>query len=167
MATEFVPSGLLPGVAIGASLAFLLLRGWVGNRSSDKKAEIRNRREALISRWREAALSAQDEADMLEKSRSKCLDFDNRIGAHEIKHILQMKPEFHEFRRVYRDELLRSKFYKKWKFQTKINRFLGRPVKPLSPNPDRTAVVGTQLNSHVYYMLQDIARLERWWKLGP
>lgn len=134
-------------------------------RGGDETDERNAARRDLIRRWREAALAAQKEADELERSRIEQLWPDNMIGMHEVKHILQTKPEYHEFNRVYRDELLKSRFYKRWKLRMRISRFFGRGVEPLSPNPDRTSVVGTQLHSHVYYMLRDIDRLEQWWKL--
>jgi hypothetical protein len=35
VATEFIPNGLFPGVALGATIAFLLLRGWRKERERD------------------------------------------------------------------------------------------------------------------------------------
>ena len=172
------PIGQAALLIVGTTLLAIIYGRWLAHRwlrrgapqrraaadSSDTGSK--DRKEA-IRRWREAALAAQAEADALEMSRSEQLCPDNMIGMHEVKHILQTKPEYHEFNRVYRDELLKLKFYKRWKLRMRISRLLGGRVKPLLPNPDRTAVAGTQLHSHVYYMLRDIDRLERWWNLGP
>jgi hypothetical protein len=159
------------GLATGALLLVLSLRNSTAQENSTHRAQRQEgdgniARRDSIRRWREAALAAQEEADALEESRNAQPWPDNMIGMHEIKHILQMKPEYHEFNRVYRDELVKSRFYKRWKLRMRVNRFVGRRIAPLSPNPDRTGVVGTGLHSHVYYMLRDIDRLERWWKLG-
>lgn len=50
MAADFIPGGLFPGIALGATIAFLLLRGWKRNRLASPQLQSEDRKRDKVYR---------------------------------------------------------------------------------------------------------------------
>jgi hypothetical protein len=127
--------------------------------SIDKKRELREHRRQLIARWRDMVADVSSQLTKLEQEGKR---YDTRY----VLLVLERHADYASFKSTH-DHYCRSgmrwvkrRFAKSW-LSRKFPAL--RPTFP--PDPERGAMVGSSLPMRLHRTIEQIAEIERWWRL--